>query len=218
MNTKPIDWLKTNSLWLVAIGLMLASSGIDGAYMEKLNAWTWFGYILNTTSDIANPILMYWYARLQQDRSLVKKRNSRHLLKAEWVAIGYSWLFSWRQLRPMVYRAETSPLASELGGSALAIVIEVELLAFAFAGFIPLLLAFIGYAQALLAGRIENEPAAGETEPAPAPLVAKPAGYTCEHCGRVFGSQPALNAHKRVHIRSNGHKPAPEPTIAQEER
>ena len=28
-------WLQANSLWLVSLGLMVASSGIDGAYMAR---------------------------------------------------------------------------------------------------------------------------------------------------------------------------------------
>jgi hypothetical protein len=151
-------WCLQSSLWIVALGLMLASSGIDGTYMERLNAWPSFGYILNFMSDVANLILMYWYGRLQQDRSPKKQERSRHVLKAEWVAIGYSWLFSWRQLRPQVYNVETMPVLSKLfGAGETGSAWEVEVLALVFAGFIPLILAFIGYVQSLLAGRLEDE-------------------------------------------------------------
>ena len=62
--------IRRNSLWIMSIGLMAASSGIDGAYMA---AWmpagaAWLGYVLNTTSDVASEVLMYWFGRLQQER------------------------------------------------------------------------------------------------------------------------------------------------------
>ena len=49
------------SLWLVSIGLMLASSGVDGAYLTKLMPahWGWMGLVLNTTADIASEVIMY---------------------------------------------------------------------------------------------------------------------------------------------------------------
>ena len=68
-----------------------------------------------------------------------------------------------------------------------------------------LLLAFIGWAQALVAGKLD-EPAAQPAALAavPAAVRAQPAPFRCPHdgCDRSFGSQQALNAHMRAH--SNG--------------
>jgi hypothetical protein len=84
------------------------------------------------------------------------------------------------------------------------------------------LLAFVGYAQSLLAGKLEAEPVEPATEravvvkapaqPVPARLVAElePA-YGCDApgCGRSFATQAALNAHKRAHANGNHrHEPA----------
>lgn len=159
-----------NSLWLVGLGLMLASSGIDGAYMAQWmqpNAHA-LGYILNTVSDIAGMTLMYWYGRLAQTPRNAKggaliRFMSRFILAAEIVAVGYSWFFSWRQLRRVMYGVESMPLAGKFG-STLAGAVEVEIVAAIAAGFIPLLLAFVGYAQSLLAGRIDDaRPAQDDT-------------------------------------------------------
>ena len=48
------SWITRVSLWLVSIGLMLASSGIDGAYLARIMpaGADWLGYVLNTMSDI----------------------------------------------------------------------------------------------------------------------------------------------------------------------
>jgi len=90
-----------NSLWLAALGLMLASSGIDGAYMSKMMEpalWP-LGYVLNTVSDVSGMIIIYWFGRLRQDRKGSKRyRLAIALLPAELIAVGYSWFFSWRQL------------------------------------------------------------------------------------------------------------------------
>lgn len=195
-------WVWNNSLWLVGVGLMLASSGIDGAYMARWTTWPILGYVLNTTADVCSEVLMYWYGRFQQDRSDRKRRLSAALLAAEAVAVGYSWLFSWRQLRVMLQPAEptdwqwVAPLA---------------------AGFIPLLLAFIGYAQSLLAGRIAAEPIGQriglaesriELTQQPLELIPEPPEPAtkprfCVTCGKTFSTQGAVNAHQRMH-RTNG--------------
>lgn len=208
-------WARENSLWLVSIGLMLASSGLDGVYMGKWMpiGWAWLGLVLNTMSDVGNMVLMYWYGRLkQQPKGSLRYRLAGALLPAELVAILYSWFFSWRQLRAILPGIEP---ADWRWVSAVA------------AGFIPLLLAFIGYAQSLLAGKLEIERAEPMGERA---IVAKPAieratipliadvsesepAYCCDSpgCSRTFATQAALNAHKRAHTNGNHrHEPAEE--------
>jgi len=63
-----------SSLWLASVGLLLSSSGIDGAYLAKLMppGWGVLGLVLNTVSDIASEVMMYWYGRLQMDASSTK--------------------------------------------------------------------------------------------------------------------------------------------------
>jgi hypothetical protein len=149
-------WFRDHSLWIVSLGLMLASSGIDGAYMAKWMPlrFGWLGLVLNTMSDISGMVLVYWYGRLQQDRSSRKRRLSNVLVAAEVVAVLYSWFFSWRQLRAVLPQYEED---------------DWKWVASISAGFIPLLLAFVGYAQSLLAGRIEDL----KVEKAPAQVAQK---------------------------------------------
>jgi hypothetical protein len=149
-------WFRDHSLWIVSLGLMLASSGIDGAYMAKWMPlrFGWLGLVLNTMSDISGMVLVYWYGRLQQDRSSRKRRLSNVLVAAEVVAVLYSWFFSWRQLRAVLPQYEED---------------DWKWVASISAGFIPLLLAFVGYAQSLLAGRIEDP----KVEKAPAQVAQK---------------------------------------------
>jgi len=134
-------WMLDNSLWIAALGLMLASSGIDGAYLSKMmepRLWV-LGYVLNTMSDISGMIIMYWFGRLRQERKGSKRyRLAIALLPAELVTVAYSWFFSWRQLITVLPTTE---------GLAAQWVAPIA------AGFIPLLLAFIGWGQALKAGR-----------------------------------------------------------------
>jgi hypothetical protein len=130
-------WLHENALWLVGLGLMLASSGIDGAYMARLMSWPALGYVLNTTADVAGMTLTYYYGRLLRDnaRTSNKHKQARYLIISEVVAVGYSWFFSWRQLRLVIRAIEP---------------VEYEWIAVVSAAFIPLLLAFIGWAQSLI--------------------------------------------------------------------
>ena len=158
--------LLSASLWLVAAGLMLASSGLDGAYLARwmtdlpgIGGAALLGYVLNTTADVAGLVLTYWYGRLQLDQSATKRKRSAALLIAELIATGYSGFFSWRQLRLVLPAVE---------GGAARWVAPVS------AGFIPLLLAFIGYAQALLAGRIERNGSAEPTRTSDAATQAAP--------------------------------------------
>jgi hypothetical protein len=133
---KKTGWITQNSLVLVSIGLMLSSSGLDGAYLSRL-MYPPFGYLLNTISDIAGMVIMYWFGRLQQDRSSRKRKLSYILLPSEIVSVAYAWFFGWRQLLIVLPEVEGS---------------ESKWIAVIAAGFIPLLLAACGYAQALLSG------------------------------------------------------------------
>lgn len=205
-----IAWLLDNSLWLVGLGLMIASSGVDGAYMTK---WmppgaSWLGYVLNTVSDVAGMVLMYWYGRILQTRQNEsggkrKLQLSRALLVAEVLAVGYSWLFSWRQLLIVLPQVEAqatrwvAPLA---------------------AGFIPLLLAAVGFAQSLLAGRITATQVAqpkmqvAQSATQPAQAVAIVAGgngdksHACSYCNRNFAKSQGLSAHLRHCVAYQAHK------------
>lgn len=188
------------SLWGASIGLMLASSGIDGAYLTKLMpaGWAFLGLVLNTVSDIASEVMMYWYGRLQMDRSKPKRRNSRWVLLIVGIQVGYAWLFSWRQLLPPLRELEQQ---------------AAGWLSMVMAAFVPISLVGIGYVQALLAGRIEKESDEEAKEGQAEPTVELVDPFACPHCSRSFASQSALNAHSRVHKqnRSNGHRKEPEP-------
>jgi predicted XRE-type DNA-binding protein len=136
-------WIRKNSLVIVGLGLMLASSGLDGAYMSKwMSKDLWFlGYVLNTVSDITGFVLTYWYGIFQQSKDETKRQMSKMLLVGEVVGIVYSWAFSWRQLRFVMPMIETNPISGSQW--------EVEIVSFVAAGFIPLTLALVGYAQSM---------------------------------------------------------------------
>jgi len=138
------QWVLGASLWIVSAGLMLASSGLDGAYLSKLMpaGWGFLGLVLNTMTDIASEVGMYWYGRIQQDRSKAKRKRARWVLVGQVLLVGYAWLFSWRQLVPIMRQVD--PEAAN----------AMSMLA---AGFIPLALVVVGYVQSLLAGRIDEE-------------------------------------------------------------
>lgn len=124
------------SLWLASIGLMAASSGIDGAYLAKLMpaGWGILGLVLNTVADLSSEVSMYWYGRLRQ----AGRKGLWPILAVQVVLAGYAWLFGWRQLLPILRTIEQdaaiwlSPLM---------------------AAFIPVALIGIGYVQSLLAGK-----------------------------------------------------------------
>lgn len=178
-----------NSLWFASIGIMLASSGIDGAYLAKIMNPSILGYVLNTVSDIASMILMYWYGRLTMDRSSTKRGRARWLLAVEAILTGFAWLFGWRQLLPLVTEYEGAQAA--------------RWLAPVMAAFTPVALIGIGYAQSLLAGRIEKEK---ETQPTahdqPQPVEVATykgngAAHNCPHCGAEFAKPQGVSAHLR---------------------
>jgi len=193
------------SLWLASAGLMLASSGLDGAYLAKLMpvGFGWLGLTLNTVSDIVSEIVMYWYGRLQMDASKTKQRLAKWLLAPQVLLIGYAWLFGWRQLLPIMRDLEPA---------------DYSWLSMLVAGFVPVGIVSVGFVQALLAGRIEKERA---PQPAQAEYSQhEPAlSFACPQCERAFASQAALNAHSRAHkARSNGHKPEYERALAGREQ
>jgi len=175
-------------LIVASAALMLASSGIDGAYMARWmpSGWGWLGFALNTTADLTGETLMYAFGRLQQERRGSKRqRASWAILGAEVVTVLFSWFFSWRQLRAVLPAVE--PQAWNWVSAVSA-------------AFVPLLLAFCGYAQAVLAGRFgESE---RQSDPGPQnvqeSVEAAPANsHICAGCGRAFGSRNALSAHMR---------------------
>ena len=137
-----------NALWVVGLGLMLASSGIDGAYMARWNTWPWAGFLLNTVADVGGMAIAYYYGVLVQDTTKKKRRLARLLLGAEVVAVLYSWFFSWRQLLLVMPGIEGQ---------------DARWVAPISAAFVPLLLAFVGLAQSLI-----NEPPEREQDSQPA--------------------------------------------------
>lgn len=167
---RPLKWLQRNALWLVGFGLMLASSGIDGAYMARwMTALPWgddfvsaavLGYVLNTTSDVASMVLSYTFAGIRRNtnRGYKKAKLAWVLLGAEAVAVLYSWFFGWRQLLLVLPSVETSD--------------AVRWVAPVSAGFIPVLLAAIGWAQALIAEPDDASDAEVDAKPAPVKRVA----------------------------------------------
>lgn len=191
-----MDWtslkraLQRNSLWIMSVGLMAASSGVDGAYMATWmppRAW-WLGYVLNTTSDVASEVLMYWFGRLQQERKRTKKRRySWWLLPATAASIAFSWFFSWRQLLRVMPAVEHS---------------DARWVAPVSAAFVPLMLASVGYAQALLAGKFDDATQGGEGSDAPSNESEAEATLACPYCGategktgKPFASPQAVSAH-----------------------
>lgn len=133
------NWILQNGLWIVGLGLMLSSSGIDGAYLCRImpDNWQWLGLVLNSVADIAGLALTYFYGMLRRSNPKGSKRYkmSNVLLFAEAFAVLYSWFFSWLQLRIVMLPIE--------GESTLWI---APIAAF----FVPGLLAFIGFAQSLM--------------------------------------------------------------------
>ena len=192
------NWILPNSLWLISIGLMISSSGLDGAYLVRLmpSSFSWLGYVLNTMADVGGETLMFWFGRLRQYPKNTKRyKMAIVLLPAELLIVAYSWFFSWRQL--LLIMPAVEPQAAHWVAPIAA-------------GFIPLLLSAIGYAQALLAGRIEREhgdstaaqeqPQVEQVEAQSESKSAKGNGHSahqCPWCERGFASQQAVSAHLR---------------------
>lgn len=135
-----------HSLWIVGFGLMLASSGIDGAYMSKImpDGWGWLGLVLNTTADVAGMVLTYYYGVIRREnaKNTKKWKLARWLLLAEVFSVGYSWFFSWRQLLIVMIPIE---------GDATVWIAPVA------AFFIPGTLGFIGFTESLLADKPQED-------------------------------------------------------------
>ena len=128
-----------NSLWICAIGISVFSAGIDGEWMASFQPWRWMGYAQNFTGDIAGEVLMYHFAKLQKENRVGTKK-----WKASWVILvgslamlGYSWLFSWRQL--MIALTDQPPWVPIICAT-----------------FAPVLLGLVGYTQAIVESKLEK--------------------------------------------------------------
>jgi hypothetical protein len=134
------------SLWIVGFGLMLASSGIDGAYMSRMMpaGWGWLGLVLNTTADVAGMVLTYYYGVIRRENAKNSKKwkLARWLLLAETFSVFYSWFFGWRQLLIVMIPIE---------GDATVWIAPVA------AFFIPGVLGFIGFTESLLADKPQED-------------------------------------------------------------
>lgn len=159
-----IAWIDRNMLMIMAMAVSLASSGIDGAYMSKMMTDPlWFtGYILNTVADIATFQLANWYGRLEQRGTGAHEWQIRRVLYGEYTAIAYSWLFSWRQLRPVLRAIEMPPNGIPLfsGVNWWGIDwarVEFEVVTAILAGFVPVVNYHLAYAQALRDGKFDTK-------------------------------------------------------------
>jgi hypothetical protein len=123
---------------------MLASSAWDGGYLAKLMpiGFEWTGYVLNLTVDFTGMVLIYWYGRLRQcPKNTNKYKMASLLLPGEFIALGYSWFFSWLNLRRIM------PMVVGENAAWVAMVT---------AAYVPLQLLFIGTTQAILEGRSDQ--------------------------------------------------------------
>lgn len=203
-------WLELNRVRMINLVLMTASGGIDGVYLGKMmesrdgRGILFLGLLLNFAADYANQELSMWFGRFLQGTK-VQKRLSWLLVPFILLTIGYSWLFSWRQLRPQVYLVEISPVAAKIGASVLAQVIEVELLAFAFAGFVPILITGLSLVDGIRAGRFRLNQTTTPAYTAKSESGSVPSSFQCGHCERTFSTQQAVNGHQSAHS-GNGHK------------
>ena len=129
-------------LMLAGMLLMLASAGVDGKFLSMWmsEGLAWLGYVLNFVSDASGYVLSNAYGRLSADAD--KRKLAQLLLVGEYVNILYSWLFSYLVLRERFHIFYVNPIFDNLR-------IELEILSFVSAGFVPLLLVFLGYADAL---------------------------------------------------------------------
>ena len=147
------------SLWLASIGLMLASSGLDGAYLMKLmpQGWALLGLVLNFVLDVSSEIIMYWFGRLRQDGKKVKRIMSWWLLLPQAMLVGYAWLLTWRQILPTMRVLEPN---------------DYRWLAPLLAGIVPTAIVAIGFALSLLAGKIETDKPTSKNDKVGIPVPA----------------------------------------------
>jgi len=138
------DFLQDNALMVSGMLLMLASAGVDGKFLSMWmsDGMGWMGYILNLVSDASGYVMSNAYGRLQNDDDERKHNLSKVLLVGEFINIAYSWLFSYLVLRDRFMTFFTRPIFGNL-------TVELEVLAFVSAGFVPLSLVFLGYADSL---------------------------------------------------------------------
>jgi len=189
-----MTWILDNSLWLAALGLMLFSSGFDGEYLSKLQPRNLapLGYALNTMLDIVALVLPYWRLRLSMDRSTVKQDRAKRLGRAEWCGLFWNWLFTWLQLRPIFYTIEVTP--------PLDTATFVEIVAALAAGFVPVMLKFIGTAQGIRAGREEAASTAATTAKSAA-TAAKSAPVAAQNGGSDAAGAPVTRQVAPVMLR-----------------
>jgi hypothetical protein len=222
---KPRDglwaWIKKHPSIAIGAGLMLASSGLDGAYMTLLMPqhvliarWTvsfaWLGLVLNFAADGTDLYLSYRIGRLMNTRDTVKQWGAVILLALGLlVAAGYSWYFSYLQLRRVLPAFEVG----EVG--------DVDRTARIIAGFIPALIVILGLEDGLshfsskrFLETGEEQPAISELKPdksEPEPLRCPICGATSGISGKPFLTKEAVSGHMSAHKHSdNGHEPASE--------
>jgi hypothetical protein len=185
-------WFKRHQSDLIAGGLMLASSGLDGLYMALWMppGWGWLGLVLNTMADVTDLYLGKRVGTFLRSSDGIKRWGALAIFGGQLVAIAYSWFFSYRQLLRVLPAIEPE---------------HYEQIALWAAGFIPLLLAILGIESGL--SSFSSKRFFAESEMETAKIASVPAMLRCEHtgCGFEAGTQQALNAHQRVHS-GNGHK------------
>jgi len=201
-------WAHGNPLAASNLGLMLASGGIDGVYLQKLNGWVMGGYILNIVADFASHELMVSFGKLWKRKANWTKVAKWFVLGVAVLSVFYTWLFSWRQLRFMVYVVETNPMAKALKLGSYWETVEKEVIAFLSAGFAPVMIAGLGLVEGIM---FIPEPAASkeiakgskkiatannESEKLPPTPKEK---FKCRTCDREFKSPQARGAHEKVH-------------------
>lgn len=208
----------------IAIGacLMVASSGLDGAYMTLLMPqrviiarWTvsfaWLGLVLNLAADGTDLYLSYRIGKLMNTRDAIKQWGAIVLLALGLlVAAGYSWFFSYLQLRRVLPAFEVD---------------NVDRTAKIIAGFIPALIVILGLEDGLshfsskrFLEQSAPEPAKREPKPQPKPLACPICGATSGKSGKPFLTKDAISGHMSVHKHGdNGNTPQPERVEARED-
>jgi hypothetical protein len=193
------SWIKKSASTLIGVGLMLASSGLDGVYMSMWmpSGWAWLGFVLNTMADISDLYLGHRAGRLIRSKDPIRRWGALAVFAGQLIAIIYSWFFGFRQLLRVFEVLEPT---------------NTRALAFWAAGSIPLLLAVLGIEGGLSS---VNSKAFAE-EVVSDPVVSDPPVIACPICnatagksGIPFRSQAALSGHMSAHkANGNGRKQA----------